>query len=436
MAVNPIINDCLWWHTADTADSHPCLTSETLADVCIIGGGYSGLSTAIHLAEKGSKVCLLEAHRIGAGGSGRNVGYVNAGMWMKMSEVEAILGDKVGRKINQLLGDAPQLVFDLIDRFGIDAQATCTGNFQLAHNAQTEADIRDRHRQCVERGAPVELFSAKDSEALVGTNKICLALLDKRSGTINPYAYVTGLAKATQQRGVNLYENSPVIQLRKTHEQGKPQWQVQTADSCVFADKVVLATNAYTEGEWSDIVRSFFVVNYYQIASEPLDSDTAAAILPHRQGAADTRTVLSSMRRDKDNRLLLGTVGTHTGKPANFMPTWANRVADYYFPQLGKLNWQYQWSGKLGFSHDHLMRVFEPAEGLLAATAFNGRGITTGTLFGKAFADYLHSDNREDLPLPVSELSAHLQTFPRAKSLAYETGVTLYHAGQCLKVII
>lgn len=432
----PIKNDCLWQHTVGQTACYPRLTADTTADVCVIGGGYTGLSTALHLAEKGSKVCVLESHNVGAGGSGRNVGYVNAGMWLKMSEVEAALGDKIGRKINQLLGDAPQLVFDLIDRYGIDAQATRTGNFQLAHNAKTEADIRDRHRQCVERGAPVELFSAKDSEALVGTNKIRLALLDKRSGTINPYAYVTGLAKAAQQRGVNIYENSPVIQLRKIGEQGNPQWQVQTADGCIFADKVVLATNAYTEGEWTHIQKTMFLVSYYQIASEPLNSTAADAILPDRQGAADTRTVLSSMRRDRDNRLLLGTVGTHTGKPAGFMPTWANRVAEYYFPQLGKLNWQYQWSGQFGFTNDHLMRIFEPAEGLLAATAFNGRGITTGMLFGKAFADYLHSDNRDDLPLPVSELPAHLQTFPRAKSLLYETGVTLYHAGQCLKVII
>lgn len=436
MTTNAIINACLWHHTADGASNYPRLTRETTADVCIIGGGYTGLSTAIHLAEQGVSVCLVEAHTIGAGGSSRNVGYVNAGMWMKPSDVEKTLGQTVGRKLNEQLGDAPALVFDLIDRYGIAAQDTRTGNFQLAHNDKTAADITARYQQCHAMGAPVELLESADAAAAVGTDKITLALLDKRSGTINPCAYVNGLASAAARLGVAIHEHSPVTQLRRYREQGKPQWQVETPTARVIAERVVLATNAYTEGEWSDIAQTMFPVNYYQIASEPLDSAAANAILPDRQGAADTRTVLSSMRRDKDNRLLLGTVGSHEGKPNALMMAWANRVAGYYFPQLGKINWQYQWSGRFGFTPDHLMRVFEPAEGLLAATAFNGRGITTGTLLGKAFAEYLQHGNPDALPLPMTTLAQNRLRFRRTKALYYETGVTLYHAGQCLRVII
>src|SRR5699024_5122561 len=124
-----------------------------------------------------------------------------------------------------------------------------------------------------------------------------------------------------------------------------------------------------------------YFVEYYQIASEPLSGAVADSILPYKNGSWDTRLELSSIRRDKDGRLLLGTVGSSAGKPANFFIKWANCIQKHYFPELGNFEWQYQWCGKFGFTTDHIMRVFEPAPGIIAATAYNGRGITTGTLF-------------------------------------------------------
>lgn len=433
-----IIKDsCLWPHLVQTVNNYPPLSQNTTTEVCIIGGGYTGLSTAIHLTEKGIHVCLLEANTVGHGGSGRNVGFVNAGAWMKPDEITQILGIQSGEKLNTLLGNAPQLVFDIIERFNIDAQVVKKGNLQLAHNASTEADIRERYQQWQSRGADVALLSKNECRETVGTDKIRLALLDKRSGTINPYAFITGLAKAAQNLGVSIFENSPVCSLRQLTESGKPQWKIETSNGqSVTAAKVILASNAYTKGEWSELTRTFFQVNYYQIASEPLQGEIADAILPKGHGSADTRTVLSSFRRDKEGRLLLGTVGSHLGKPSWFMPAWANRVTQFYFPKLPKVNWQYQWTGKFGFTNDHLFRVFEPAQGLLAATAFNGRGITTGTLLGKAFADYLMSHNSDDLPIPITTLKQNKVRFKTTKSLYYETGVTLYHAGQCLHIII
>lgn len=437
MSKAPIKHSCLWTDTFVNLQRYPCLQNEITADVCIIGGGYTGFSTAIHLAEKGIKVCLLEGKYIGAGGSGRNVGYVNAGMWMKPNDVEKTLGKAVGSKLNAILDNAPQLVFDLIKRYNIDAQATQTGNLQLAHNAATDADIRDRYQQWQARGASVQLISGSAAcEHIVGTKRIKLALLDKRSGTINPYAYLVGLAKTASCLSVEIYENTPVVQLHQAQKGGQRQWQISTQNGAVvFADKVVLATNAYTEGEWTKIKKTMFMVNYFQIASEPLDSDAAAKILPGKQGAADTQTVLSSFRRDKDKRLLLGTVGNGEGKPEWFFRTWANRITTHYFPELGKVNWQYQWSGKFGFTSDHLFRLLTPAPGVLAATAFNGRGITTGTVIGKAFADYLLSDNEETLPMPLTTLAENILPFRKTRACYYEAGVTLYHAGQCLRII-
>lgn len=201
-----------------------------------------------------------------------------------------------------------------------------------------------------------------------------------------------------------------------------------------LAEDVLRQRHAYTEGEWNDILKTIYFVQYYQIASEPLTSAQADKILPNRNGSWDTRLALSSIRRDKDGRLLLGTVGAYQGK-AGIYQSWANLMKEKYFPQLGKVNWQYQWTGKFGFTTDHIMRIFEPAPGIVAATAYNGRGITTGTMMGKAFAQYLQDDDREKLPLPFAHLEQNELSFRNARALMYDTGIALYHAGQCLRII-
>ncbi|MEN8361447.1 FAD-binding oxidoreductase [Acinetobacter baumannii] len=420
----------LWSTLVDDAPHFSTLQTDVTADVCVIGGGFTGLSAAIHLAEAGHRVVLLEGSEIGSGGSGRNVGLVNAGTWAQPDELNKYLGEKIGEKLTTALGTAPKLVFDTIDRLGIQAQDTRTGNLHMAHNAEGEADVDSRYEQLSRRGVDVEVLTGTKCHEYCGTNSIQKALLDKRAGTINPYAYVTGLAKAAQRLNVEIYENSAVNEIIKSDS----QWCVKTPQGSVTADKVVLASNAYTQGEWTEIIKTVYFVKYYQIASEPLSGSISDKILPYRNGSWDTRLALSSIRRDKDNRLLLGTVGSHEGK-ASIYHSWADLMAKKYFPELGKVNWQYQWTGQFGFTTDHIMRIFEPAPGIVAATAFNGRGITTGTLMGKAFAQYLQDDNRDNLPLPFSDLESNKVSFRNARAMFYDCGIALYHAGQCLRII-
>lgn len=420
----------LWSVLVDECPKFPKIHHDIQVDVCVIGAGFTGLSTAIHLAEKGYSVAILEAHHVGSGGSGRNVGLVNAGTWAQPDELNVFMGEKAGEKLTSILGEAPKLVFDTIDRFGINAQETRTGNLHMGHNREGEADVDIRYQQLSRRGADVEVLTGSKCHEYCGTTTINKALLDKRAGTVNPYAYVTGLAKAAIQLGVKIFEDSSVSGVVKQDN----QWCVQTTQHHVIADKVVIATNAYTEGEWHDILKTIYFVQYYQIASEPLTGEAADKILPHKNGSWDTRLALSSIRRDKEGRLLLGTVGAYQGK-AGLYQSWANLMQKKYFPELGQLNWQFQWTGKFGFTQDHIMRIFEPAPGIVAATAYNGRGITTGTMMGKAFADYLHNDDREQLPLPFTTIEANTLSCRNARSLFYDTGIALYHAGQCLRII-
>lgn len=422
---------CVWNITAPTIDSYNQMSCDTQATVCIIGGGYTGLSAAIHLAEKGVKVILLESQVIGSGGAGKSVGLVNAGTWARPDDLNIALGEAAGERLTNALGQAPSLVFDLIKRYNIDAQAVQAGNIHMAHNAKGEADVEIRYEQLSRRGANVEILTGSRCHEYCGTKSIQKALLDHRAGTINPLAYVRGLAKVATNLGVTIYEHSAVESLEKVDG----HWYARTSKARVKSERVIIATNAYTEGEWTEIAKTFYLVAYYQIASEPLSGEVADRILPYKNGAWDTRLALSSFRRDKDDRLLLGTVGGRQLKPKAFYQAWANVVQKSYYPDLPAFNWQYEWCGNFGFTQDHIFRVLEPDEGLLTATAYNGRGITTGTLMGKCFADYILTGDRASIPLPFKTLEESKISLGALKSGFTEIGLTLYHSGQCLKII-
>lgn len=429
--MSQVSENCLWQLTTPKTQRYPKLDGVIHTQVCVIGGGYTGLSTALHLAEYGLSVCLIECQEVGSGGSGRNVGFVNAGTWAPPDDLNKHLGKPAGEKLTHALGLAPKLVFDVIDKYSIDAKDTRTGNIHMAHNAAAEADIDSRYAQLTARGADVEILTGAKCHEYTGTTQINKALLDKRAGTINPFAYVNGLAQAAANLGVQIFEHSPAKQLVKEGN----QWCAHSDTGQVLADKVVIATNAYTEGEWTDVQKSFYPVYYYQIASEPLDNEVANRILPHKNGSWDTRMALSSIRRDHEGRLLLGTVGGREFKPLSFYLSWANHVQQHYFPDLPKFDWQCQWFGRFGFTPDHIMRVFQPSEGILAATAYNGRGITTGTMMGKAFADFLVNDNPDELPLPFCDCTTSQLSMRNLRATCTEVGLTLYHAGQYLKII-
>ncbi|UNK05991.1 FAD-binding oxidoreductase [Psychrobacter raelei] len=422
---------CLWGLIAPEGELFTSLTYDADTQVCIIGAGYTGLSAAIHLAEKGVDVIVLESKQVGNGGSGRSVGFVNAGTWARPDDLNQYLGEEVGVHLTQELGLAPKLVFDVIDKYKIDAQETRTGNIHMAHNATGEQDVEIRYEQLTRLGADVERLTGSKCHEYCGTTRINKALLDKRAGTINPQAYVNGLARAAKSLGVKIYTDSAVTSIEKS--EGK--WYVRTAQASVQADRTIVATNAYTEGEWSQLSKTFYLVEYYQIASEPLNNIQADKILPYKTGAWDTRTALSSIRRDKDNRLLLGTVGGKKMKPKSFYQAWANTVQKHYYPDLPKFEWQYEWVGKFGFTQDHIFRVFEVDDSLLAATAYNGRGITTGTLLGKCFADYILTGDRKKIPLPFKSIEESKISCNGMRSSVTEMGISLYHFGQCLKVI-
>lgn len=371
-------------------------------DLVIVGGGYTGLSTALHAAERGLSVRLLEAERIGYGGSGRNVGLVNATAWLPPGKVRAALGPDYGPRFLERFGRGPATVFDLIERHQIRCEAVRNGTIHAAHGPSGLADLRARHAEWQRLGEPVELLTREETRSLVGTDRYHGGLLDRRAGTINPMGYCRGLARAARAAGARISTGIRATSLSRRNG----IWQVGTPRGPVPGRKVVLGTNAYTDALWPGLARVIVPIHYLQLATAPL-GDRAAHILPQGQGLWDTAPIMFNYRRDAAGRLLVGSMGRVFGtKQGGLTHRWARRQIARLFPELGEVRFEAAWDGRIAMTPDHLPRVLRLDEGLWTPIGYNGRGIGTGTVFGVAMADIVAGADPASLPVPVTPMTA------------------------------
>ncbi|MBF9058092.1 FAD-dependent oxidoreductase [Rhodobacterales bacterium HKCCSP123] len=393
----------LWDETAAESEvSTDMLPAETV-DLAIVGGGFTGLSTALHAAEAGLSAHVIEAHRIGHGGSGRNVGLVNAGVWLPPTEVRGALGDDRGQAFLRRFGDGPRMVFDLIERHQIRCEAAREGTIHAAHAPSGMRNLEGRYRDWREMGAPVELLDRDAVTVRTGSPAFHGGLLDHRAGTVNPMGYVRGLARAAEAAGAGI--STGVRATRLVPEPGLG-WRVETTAGTLRARAVVLGTNAYTDALWPGLSRSYTTIRYFQFATEPLGPE-ASHVLPGRQGVWDTAPVMTSVRRDAAGRLMIGSMGRLIGTVERGLSLrWARKRLERLFPGLGPVRFEAAWDGEIAMTPDHLPRVHQLAEGLYTPIGYNGRGITTGTIFGAAIVGLLTCRDPEALPLPLSDMAA------------------------------
>ncbi|MFO1046830.1 MAG: FAD-binding oxidoreductase [Geminicoccaceae bacterium] len=412
----------LWARTAPPAPPTGPLSGDRTADVVVIGGGYTGLSSALHLAERGARVIVLEGAGIGFGGSGRNVGLVNAGMWVMPSDLPAALGPEHGERLLALLGDAPRAVFELIQKHQIACEPERAGTLHCAVGAAGVRELEHRAEQWLARGAPVRLLDADETAAKLGSRAYAGALLDLRAGTIQPLAYARGLARVAIGAGADVMTGSPV---QGVAENGA-RWTVRTAAGSVTADWVVVATDAYTSAPWAEIRAEQVHVPYFNFATRPLSPQQRSAILPERQGAWDTRQVMVSVRFDRAGHLILGSVGALRGTGAAVHRAWARRTLHKLFPRLGAVEFAAEWYGSIGMTSNHLPRFHKLARNVIGFCGYNGRGIAPGTVFGRVTAELVTGAIREaDLPLPVTRPEA--DGLRAGKELYYELGAQIAH---------
>lgn len=365
-------------------------------DVAIVGGGFTGLSSALHCSEKGLNCQVLEARTVGYGGSGRNVGLVNAGLWLPPQDVQGLLGRDKGAALVQTLGDMPSYVFSLIEKHQIRCEVQRNGTIHAAHSPKGFEELRGRAEEWQRLGAPVELLSADQAAEKTGTQAFHGGLLDRRAGTINPMGYARGLARAAHAAGAKITTGVTVTNLSRQGD----HWVVKTDRGALSAKKVVIATNAYTDDLWPGLKQTFTMIHFFQVATEPL-GERAAHILKERQGLWDTAPVMFSLRRDDFGRLIIGSMGADLG---GLSRRWARTNLNRLFPELGDVAFEDSWHGQIAMTPDHMFHIHRLAEGLYTPVGYNGRGITTGTMFGRSLSELFTGSPEDALPVPVTDL--------------------------------
>ena len=389
-----------WTAGVEPLAGTPPLAGDRRAAVAVVGAGYTGLSAALHLAERGADVVVLDAAEPGWGGSGRNGGQVIPGLKHDPDELERRFGEETGRRMWQTAGTAADVVFDLIARHKIACHAERCGWIAAAPHAAALESLRSRTAQWQRRGAPVELLDASRIGELTGTTTYVGGMLDRRAGALQPLAYARGLARAAQQAGAMIHGGSLVRGLQVA----PGGWRVDTQAGRVTVRSVILATNAYTDDLWPGLQQTVLPVQSYQVATRPLPEDVRRRVLPGGQAVSDLRRILFYFRLDPAGRLLMGGRGPldDRGDPALFARLEA--VAGQIFPQIGTASWEHRWSGRVALTADHLPHLHEPEPGVLIGLGYNGRGVAMATVMGKLLAERALGTAPAELGWPVAPI--------------------------------
>lgn len=410
----------VWLHSCrEPVQSHVLMQDRTV-DLAVIGGGYTGCSAALTAAEAGASVCLLEAQEIGHGGSGRNVGLANAGLWLPQAEIRAHLGVRAGDRLIELLAAAPDQVFGLIETHGIECDPVRNGTLHCAHSAAGYRDLETRHAQLHEAGAPVRLLSADQTRKSTGSAAFHGALFDPRAGTIQPLGYVRGLARAAAAAGAHICTQSPVETLR--HDGSA--WVLETPQATVRAQYVLQATNAYHRN-LPGSAPAYVPVSYFQYATNPLPDALREGILPQGEGCWDTDVIMTSFRMDPDGRFILGAMGDLTQPGGVAHKGWIKRKLASLYPELADQPLTLGWQGQIAMTSDHIPKITRIGPNALSVHGFSGRGIGPGTVFGRLSADCLLNDAPERLPVPGVE--DYAESWTGLRGVFFETGAVLTH---------
>lgn len=396
------LSPSLWAATAAAAPATAPMHGHANADVVVVGAGYAGLSTALHLAQRGISVRVVEAREIGFGGSGRNGGQVIPGLKHDPDELLRRFGPTQGERLVRFAEGTADVVFDLIDRYGMDVPRLRTGWIQGAHTPAALVVAHDRAAQWARRGAAVRKLDRDEMSALLGTDRYLGGWIDERAGSIQPLSYVRGLARAAMQEGAIVHTHSPVSRL----ERNGSRWTVHGADGYeIQADRVVVCTNAYGAGALVPGLHTTIIdAQTFQVATAPLPESVRATILPGGQVCSDTRNLLLYFRLDHTGRLLMG--GRGPFREPRGVQDWQHleRVVAKMFPQVDGIAFDYRWCGRVAVTRDYLPHLHEPHPGMLVDIGCQGRGVGLQTRMGQAMAEYVATGDALALPLPATPI--------------------------------
>jgi glycine/D-amino acid oxidase-like deaminating enzyme len=401
----PRLPDSLWAATAIGAPAYGRLDADRVCDVAIVGGGYTGLSAALHLARAGLGVIVAEAAEPGWGASGRNGGQIIAGLKTNPQDLIAAFGDDLGLRLALRMGGAADLVFDLVERYGMDCAARRSGWVQAAHGAKPLRKlIEPRCRQWSALGVAMQMLDRRQVAALLGSDPSAYVggFRDPRGGVLQPLSYARGLAAAAIKEGAAVLAQAPVHCLRREGA----RWSLSAGGHTIKAAQVILATNAYSGAFgarlWPNLDRTVIPVTSFQMATPPLSGEAAARIIPGGEGVTDSRRLLLYFRRDHTGRLVMGGRSPVEDWPRQRDAAPLQAAVARIFPEFGRPSIEHVWTGKVAITKDKMPHIHMPEPGLMAFMGCNGRGVAVCTMMGALLADLATGTAPGDLAFPVT----------------------------------
>lgn len=374
--------------TATPMDRFPTLKGAQRADVCVIGGGYTGLSAALHLAQAGRDVILIDAQRVGFGASGRNGGQLGSGQRVEQDALEKMLGDPHAATLWQMGEEAKDLVKSLIKKHDID----CHLKPGVAWTASDKGDLKHLHAYAdhLQSRYGYDQIETLDHTAL---QSVCPSpdylggVLDMGAAHLHPLNYALGLAKAAAAAGVRIFETSPahhITEGRKT--------TVQTDAGRIEADHVILACNGYLGGLNRKVAARVMPINNFIAATAPLGSGIKD-VLPRDVAVADSRFVVNYFRLSHDGRLLFGGGESYGYRFPTDIASKVRKPMTQIFPHLKDIPIDYAWGGTLGITMKRLPYVARVAPNILSASGYSGHGVGTATHAGALMARAIQGDS-------------------------------------------
>jgi len=395
-----VLHANVWEETAVAAPDVAPLEGAHRTQVLVVGAGYLGLSTGLHLAEAGVDVIVVDAHPPGWGASGRNGGQVIPGLKHDPSELEAMFGGERGERIWRFAGATADFVFDLVARHRLDCAPHRSPWIQGIHSKAALVRARRRIDDWKERGANVDYLDRDQVAAIAGTDIYLAAFVDRRGGAVQPLSYARELARATIAAGARIYRDARVVVLDKT----TAGWRGLTAQGAtVDADAVVMATNAYADGLVPGLAQSIVALNSLQLATAPVPTELRRTLLPNGETLSDTRRVIRYWRLDDEGRLLMGGRGPYGN--AESPRDWNHLARDVreHFPALAGIPFTHRWGGRVAVHVDYLPRLHEPHPGMFVAIGCQGRGVAWQSAMGAELSRIV-TDARYDPVLPVTPI--------------------------------
>lgn len=352
-------------------------------DVCIVGGGFTGVSAAYHLAQRGYDVVLLEAQRIGFGASGRNGGQVGTGQRLDQDDLEDMVGKTQARALWDISRDAQNLVRTLCD----DPQVETSYHRGILHpghkqrHAKAEQEYAEKLKSVYghQNIRPVE---TEEMRQLIGSPAYFGGSLDMDAGHVDPLRLVLGLAKKAEAAGAKLYENSRVI----SYEIG-PRCTIMTDTATISTEYLVLGCNGYLGKLDGQVARHVMPINNFIVATEPMSPDAQEKLVANNYAVADSKFVINYFRFSDDHRLLFGGTESYGYKFPKDIGSAVRKPLSEIFPQLANVRIDHAWGGTLGITMNRMPDFRRLSGNAISLSGYSGHGVAMATMGGLIAAE-------------------------------------------------